>query len=92
MDEIAQPTAMTALVVRRGRIDDLCKIMRDPALKKEMLPKLRSEQVVELANINASFQAVLSGYEEAVAYAAFQLQSAMIAARGVNLPVSYFSW
>jgi [acyl-carrier-protein] S-malonyltransferase len=45
---IQRPTSMSALVVRRGKLDEL-----DQAITERIVPKLAEGELVELANINA---------------------------------------
>ncbi|CAG8617726.1 491_t:CDS:2, partial [Acaulospora colombiana] len=75
-------TAMAALIVReenlpklRGAIEEVCSTLPDG-------------EFVELANLNSSFQAVISGTSQAVDQASRVLQSKRLAARAVDLPVS----
>ncbi|KAG0054120.1 hypothetical protein BGZ83_011907 [Gryganskiella cystojenkinii] len=75
-------TAMSALVVRPGKLLELVKTME--AIQCE----LYTEEVAEIANINSSFQVVISGTAEGVQYASRVLQASKIAARAVDLPVS----
>ncbi|KAG0216054.1 hypothetical protein BGX33_000506 [Mortierella sp. NVP41] len=76
-------TAMSALVVRSSKLDDLTKAMHD------IQPDLASAgEIAEIANINSSFQVVISGTVKGVDYASKTLQFRKIAARAVDLPVS----
>ncbi|KAI8063244.1 acyl transferase/acyl hydrolase/lysophospholipase [Gongronella butleri] len=75
-------TAMVALVVRKGKLQDLEDAMAEI---KDRLPK---GEVVELANINSSFQVVISGTSKGVDQASRILQERQLAARAVDLPVS----
>ncbi|KAF9932857.1 hypothetical protein FBU30_007188 [Linnemannia zychae] len=76
-------TAMSALVVRGSKLDDLIQAMQD--IREELLSK---GEIAEIANINSSFQVVISGTAQGVDYASKALQSRKIAARAVDLPVS----
>ncbi|GJJ72069.1 [acyl-carrier-protein] S-malonyltransferase [Entomortierella parvispora] len=75
-------TAMSALVVRPGKLSELVKTMA--AIQSE----LYTDEVAEIANINSSFQVVISGTSEGVRYSSRVLQNLKIAARAVDLPVS----
>ncbi|KAI8098738.1 acyl transferase/acyl hydrolase/lysophospholipase [Halteromyces radiatus] len=75
-------TAMAALVVRKGKLLDLEDAIGEI---KDMLPK---GEVVELANINSSFQVVISGTSKGVDATSRILQQRQLAARAVDLPVS----
>ncbi|CAO3642490.1 unnamed protein product [Cunninghamella echinulata] len=75
-------TAMAALVVRKGCIQELEDALGEI---KDMIPK---GEVVELANINSSFQVVISGTTKGVDEASRILQQRQLAARAVDLPVS----
>ncbi|KAI8328542.1 acyl transferase/acyl hydrolase/lysophospholipase [Choanephora cucurbitarum] len=75
-------TAMSALVVRKGKLSDLLESMQ---LLQAELPK---EEHVSIANINSSFQVVLSGTSYGVDYASRALQAKRFAAKAVDLPVS----
>ncbi|KAF9907276.1 hypothetical protein EC991_011177 [Linnemannia zychae] len=76
-------TAMSALVVRASKLDDLVKAMHD--IQTELSS---SGEVAEIANINSSFQVVISGTVKGVDHASRSLQFRKIAARAVDLPVS----
>ncbi|RHZ76647.1 hypothetical protein Glove_194g25 [Diversispora epigaea] len=80
--QLGVKTAMAALVVReenlpklRGAIEEVCSTLPEG-------------EFVELANLNSSFQAVISGTSQAVDQASRFLQSKQLAARAVDLPVS----
>ncbi|KAL0142328.1 UV-endonuclease UvdE-domain-containing protein [Mucor lusitanicus] len=75
-------TAMSALVVRKDRLADLEKAMEEI---KADLPK---GELVAVANINSSFQVVISGTSQGVDQASRILQERRFAARAVDLPVS----
>ncbi|KAF9586198.1 hypothetical protein BGW38_008635 [Lunasporangiospora selenospora] len=75
-------TAMSALVVRASKLDDLIKAM------EEIKSGLPPGEVAEIANVNSSFQAVISGTVRGVDHASRMLQAKKIAARAVDLPVS----
>ncbi|KAL0097146.1 acyl transferase/acyl hydrolase/lysophospholipase [Phycomyces blakesleeanus] len=75
-------TAMSALVVRKGRLPELEEAI------KEINEKLPKDELVALANINSSFQVVISGTSKGVDEASRVLQERRFAARAVDLPVS----
>ncbi|KAI7899362.1 UV-endonuclease UvdE-domain-containing protein [Cokeromyces recurvatus] len=75
-------TAMSALVVRKDKLSDLLKAMEEI---KTSLPK---DELVSVANINSSFQVVISGTSQGVDQASRILQERRFAARAVDLPVS----
>ncbi|KAI7861777.1 acyl transferase/acyl hydrolase/lysophospholipase [Spinellus fusiger] len=75
-------TAMSALVVRKDRLGDLEEAIKD------INSKLSEGELVELANINSSFQVVISGTSKGVDEASRLLQEQRLAARAVDLPVS----
>ncbi|KAF9305181.1 hypothetical protein BGZ74_011109 [Mortierella antarctica] len=75
-------TAMSALVVRSLKLEDLIKAM------DEIKTSLPSGEIAEIANINSSFQVVISGSQKGVDHASKILQARKIAARAVDLPVS----
>ncbi|KAG0173392.1 hypothetical protein DFQ28_009233 [Apophysomyces sp. BC1034] len=75
-------TAMAALVVRKDRLSDLEKAI------KEIQDSLPPNELVHLANINSSFQVVISGTSEGVEEASRVLQAKRFAAKAVDLPVS----
>ncbi|GJJ77153.1 [acyl-carrier-protein] S-malonyltransferase [Entomortierella parvispora] len=75
-------TAMSALVVRSSKLEELVKAMEEI---RETLP---SGELAEIANINSSFQVVISGTVRGVDHASRMLQARKIAARAVDLPVS----
>ncbi|KAI9141559.1 acyl transferase/acyl hydrolase/lysophospholipase [Paraphysoderma sedebokerense] len=78
------PTAMAALMLRPRHAD-----YHDVERVLEMVRKdLKEGDVVELANVNSSFQAVISGTSNAVDIACRTLQAERVAARAVDLPVS----
>ncbi|KAI8337033.1 acyl transferase/acyl hydrolase/lysophospholipase [Chlamydoabsidia padenii] len=79
---LPEPTAMVALVVRDGRLQELEDAIGEI---KDRLPK---GEVVELANINSSFQVVISGTTKGVDTTSRILQQRQLAARAVDLPVS----
>ncbi|KAK3839755.1 MAG: acyl transferase/acyl hydrolase/lysophospholipase [Linnemannia gamsii] len=76
-------TAMSALVVRASKLDDLIKAMHD--IQTELSS---TGEIAEIANINSSFQVVISGTVKGVDHASKTLQFRKIAARAVDLPVS----
>ncbi|KAG0283316.1 hypothetical protein BGZ96_012325 [Linnemannia gamsii] len=76
-------TAMSALVVRVSKLDDLVKAMHDIQLEL-----LSTGEIAEIANINSSFQVVISGTVKGVDHASKSLQFRKIAAKAVDLPVS----
>ncbi|KAI8973250.1 UV-endonuclease UvdE-domain-containing protein [Mycotypha africana] len=76
-------TAMSALVVRKGKLDELIKTIEE--IKKTELPQ---KELVSIANINSSFQVVISGTSQGVDQASRILQQKKLAARAVDLPVS----
>ncbi|RKP10405.1 acyl transferase/acyl hydrolase/lysophospholipase [Thamnocephalis sphaerospora] len=82
-EDICSPTSMSALVVRRGKLDEL-----EQAITERVQPQLAAGELAELANINSSFQAVISGTTSGVYKAAHMLQEWRLAARAVDLPVS----
>ncbi|CAG8539097.1 3904_t:CDS:10 [Paraglomus brasilianum] len=75
-------TAISALVVSGNNLDKLEELM------EEIRANLPEGELVELANINSSFQVVISGTTRGVDDASRILQSKQIAARAVDLPVS----
>ncbi|KAI9316674.1 acyl transferase/acyl hydrolase/lysophospholipase [Dichotomocladium elegans] len=75
-------TAMAALVVRKAKLSDLEKAI------EEINAKLPKGEMVGMANINSSFQVVISGTREGVDEASRALQAKRLAARAVDLPVS----
>ncbi|KAF7732790.1 hypothetical protein EC973_000064 [Apophysomyces ossiformis] len=75
-------TAMAALVVRKDKLSDL-----EIAIK-EIQENLPPNELVHLANINSSFQVVISGTSEGVEEASRILQAKRFAAKAVDLPVS----
>ncbi|KAI9469943.1 MAG: UV-endonuclease UvdE-domain-containing protein [Benjaminiella poitrasii] len=75
-------TAMSALVVRKDKLSELLKAMEEI---KTILPK---DELVSVANINSSFQVVISGTSQGVDQASRILQERRFAARAVDLPVS----
>ncbi|CAG8596333.1 18213_t:CDS:2, partial [Dentiscutata erythropus] len=82
VSQLGVKTAMSALIVREKNLDNL-KTSID-----EICSTLPEGELVELANINSSFQAVISGTGKAVDYASRVLQSQHLAARALDLPVS----
>lgn len=76
-------TSMAALVVNGDKLYDLKHSIEK--VRKELIDK---DDVVELANINSSFQVVISGSTDAVAIASDYLRSQQLATRAVDLPVS----
>ncbi|KAI9226031.1 MAG: acyl transferase/acyl hydrolase/lysophospholipase [Piptocephalis tieghemiana] len=76
------PTSMSALMVRKRRLDSLIELIQslpqadDPAM------------IAEIANINSSFQLVLSGGAQGVDHISKLVQDKGLAARAVDLPVS----
>ncbi|KAF9541742.1 hypothetical protein EC957_002700 [Mortierella hygrophila] len=76
-------TAMSALVVRASKLDDLVKAMHDIQTELSSMG-----EIAEIANINSSFQVVISGTVKGVDHASKTLQFRKIAARAVDLPVS----
>ncbi|KAI8970959.1 acyl transferase/acyl hydrolase/lysophospholipase [Pilobolus umbonatus] len=75
-------TAMSALVVRKDKLDDLVIAM------EEIKANLPPDETVQLANVNSSFQVVISGTRQGVDQASHILQERRFAARAVDLPVS----
>ncbi|KAM3586649.1 hypothetical protein VKS41_001714 [Umbelopsis sp. WA50703] len=75
-------TAMAALVVRGNHLSELEDSM------VEIQAALPPGELVELANINSTFQVVISGTSKGVDEASRILQSKGFAARAVDLPVS----
>ncbi|KAF9184655.1 hypothetical protein BGZ51_003198 [Haplosporangium sp. Z 767] len=75
-------TAMSALVVRPSKLEALIKAM------DEIKATLPAGELAEIANINSSFQVVISGTVRGVDHASRALQVQKIAARAVDLPVS----
>ncbi|KAF9150971.1 hypothetical protein BG015_007209 [Linnemannia schmuckeri] len=73
-------TAMSALVVRASKLDDLIKAMLD--IQTELSS---TGEIAEIANINS---VVISGTVKGVDHASKSLQFRKIAARAVDLPVS----
>ncbi|KAF8941726.1 hypothetical protein BGZ47_007249, partial [Haplosporangium gracile] len=73
-------TAMSALVVRAFKLDDLIKAMHD--IQAELSS---TGEIAEIANINS---VVISGTVKGVDHASKTLQFRKIAARAVDLPVS----
>ncbi|KAG9064134.1 hypothetical protein KI688_003320 [Linnemannia hyalina] len=73
-------TAMSALVVRASKLDDLVKAMHD--IQTELSS---TGEIAEIANINS---VVISGTVKGVDHASKTLQFRKIAARAVDLPVS----
>ncbi|CAG8716783.1 4138_t:CDS:10, partial [Cetraspora pellucida] len=82
VSQLGVQTAMAALIVRE---ENLTKLQ---ASLDEICSSLPEGESVELANINSSFQAVISGTGKAVDYASRVLQSQHLAARALDLPVS----
>ncbi|KAG9069799.1 hypothetical protein KI688_009124 [Linnemannia hyalina] len=75
-------TAMSALVVRADKLESLVIAM------DEIKASLPAGELAEIANINSSFQVVISGTVRGVDHASRMLQAKRIAARAVDLPVS----
>ncbi|KAF9339206.1 hypothetical protein BGZ91_006706 [Linnemannia elongata] len=75
-------TAMSALVVRADKLESLVTAM------DEIKASLPAGELAEIANINSSFQVVISGTVRGVDHASRMLQAKKIAARAVDLPVS----
>ncbi|KAF9165907.1 hypothetical protein DFQ26_009117 [Actinomortierella ambigua] len=75
-------TAMSALVVRPAKLEELIMAM------EEIQRSLPSGELAEIANINSTFQVVISGTVKGVDHASRALQAKKIAARAVDLPVS----
>ncbi|ORZ22848.1 acyl transferase/acyl hydrolase/lysophospholipase [Lobosporangium transversale] len=75
-------TAMSALVVRPGKLEALVKAV------DEIKATLPGGELAEIANVNSSFQVVISGTVRGVDHASRVLQAQKIAARAVDLPVS----
>ncbi|KAG9304962.1 hypothetical protein G9A89_003131 [Geosiphon pyriformis] len=75
-------TAIAALVVKGNNLTALEESI------EEIRAGLPEGELVELANINSSFQVVISGTSYGVDHASRILQSKKIAARAVDLPVS----
>ncbi|PHZ10973.1 FabD/lysophospholipase-like protein [Rhizopus microsporus ATCC 52813] len=75
-------TAMSALVVRKDKLAELEKAI------EEINQSLPPEELVHVANINSSFQVVISGTTQGVDQASRTLQQRRFAARAVDLPVS----
>ncbi|KAF9123711.1 hypothetical protein BGW39_008748, partial [Mortierella sp. 14UC] len=73
-------TAMSALIVRASKLDDLVKAMHD--IQTELSS---TGEVAEIANINS---VVISGTVKGVDHASKTLQFRKIAARAVDLPIS----
>ncbi|KAF9133640.1 hypothetical protein BGX30_012216, partial [Mortierella sp. GBA39] len=73
-------TAMSALVVRAFKLDDLVKAMHDIQTELSSMG-----EIAEIANINS---VVISGTVKGVDHASKTLQFRKIAARAVDLPVS----
>ncbi|KAI7852869.1 acyl transferase/acyl hydrolase/lysophospholipase [Circinella umbellata] len=75
-------TAMSALVVRKAKLSDLEQAI------KEINEELPENELVAMANVNSSFQVVISGTSKGVDEASRQLLARRFAARAVDLPVS----
>ncbi|KAG1051340.1 hypothetical protein G6F43_006444 [Rhizopus delemar] len=75
-------TAMSALVVRKDKLIELEKAL------EEIQTELPPGELVQVANINSSFQVVISGTTKGVDQASRTLQQRRFAARAVDLPVS----
>ncbi|KAF9434972.1 hypothetical protein BGZ76_007110 [Entomortierella beljakovae] len=75
-------TAMSALVVRPAKLEALINAMN------EIKASLPNGELAQIANINSSFQVVISGTVRGVDHASRVLQAQKIAARAVDLPVS----
>ncbi|CAG8496121.1 9786_t:CDS:10 [Ambispora leptoticha] len=75
-------TAIAAVVVKSNKLAELESSM------DEIRASLPEGELVELANINSSFQVVISGTSLGVDHASRLLQYKQIAARAVDLPVS----
>lgn len=75
-------TSMSALVVRKDKLADL------QAAVEEIKADLPRDEILQIANINSSFQVVISGTSAAVDQASRILQERRFAARAVDLPVS----
>jgi len=87
------PTSMSALMLRQSKKTKSLKQATESLNKVEdVLRSIRKDlpdgEVVELANLNSSFQTVISGTSMAVDTACGVLQAKRIAARAVDLPVS----
>ncbi|KAI8054568.1 acyl transferase/acyl hydrolase/lysophospholipase [Syncephalis plumigaleata] len=82
-NHIKTPTAMSALVVKRNKLEAL-----EEAMSSKIPGELKPGELAELANVNASFQAVLSGTTAGVYRASHLLQEWQLATRAVDLPVS----
>lgn len=79
---IGKSTVMSALVLKKGGLREFYDTME---IIKTILPP---GEVAELANINSSFQTVISGTVEGVNIASRILKDQRIALRAVDLPVS----
>ncbi|CAO3691466.1 unnamed protein product [Rhizopus stolonifer] len=75
-------TAMSALVVRKDKLTELEKAV------KEIQQELPPGELVQVANINSTFQVVISGTTQGVDQTSRILQERRFAARAVDLPVS----
>ncbi|KAL7748796.1 [acyl-carrier-protein] S-malonyltransferase [Sorochytrium milnesiophthora] len=75
-------TSMMALIIQPTQLDKIEAALAD------IRSGLGSDAVVELANINSSFQVVVSGDRQSVQAACQELEARHIAARAVELPVS----
>ncbi|KNE63656.1 malonyl CoA-acyl carrier protein transacylase [Allomyces macrogynus ATCC 38327] len=75
-------TSMVALIMRPRKFEALSEKLA------EIQASLGPDEVVDLSNVNSSTQAVLSGTHDAVERACRAFQTARIAARAVELPVS----
>lgn len=80
--DLPTKTVMSAVVLKRDSLRDLKDAMESI---QALLP---AGEVAELANINSSHQAVLSGTAEGVNFASRVLKDHKIALRAVDLPVS----
>ncbi|KAJ3258134.1 hypothetical protein HDU77_002415 [Chytriomyces hyalinus] len=77
-----QKTAMRALVVNEGHLEDVEALMEKVAV---IIPE---GEVAEIANINSRSQLVVSGSAKGVDYACSVIQARGYAGRSVPLPVS----
>ncbi|RGB39097.1 acyl transferase/acyl hydrolase/lysophospholipase [Rhizophagus diaphanus] len=82
VSQLKVKTAMSALIVRQENLAEIEESI------KGINSSLPEGELVELANVNSSFQAVISGTSNAVDFASGVLQSNHLAARALDLPVS----
>ncbi|KAL1916014.1 uncharacterized protein VTP21DRAFT_6018 [Calcarisporiella thermophila] len=82
VEQLANPVSMSALIVRGKQI---AEIEREIEAARKELPE---GEVAELANVNSTFQVVISGTSRGVDILSQILHQRQFGARAVDLPVS----